>query len=90
MVYLYLQGKEEEVAAKDARFEEEKHISIDKANEEAKPFLDALKREPTSVIERVASAAYAMLKEREQFGNIVTKNLLNSSPADTITIMYKR
>lgn len=57
--------KEEEEAAKDARFEEEKYISIDKANEEAKLFLDALKREPTPVIERVASGAYAMLKKRE-------------------------
>lgn len=57
--------KEEEDNAIDARFEKEKHISIDKANEEAKPFLDALKREPTPVIERVASGAYALLKERE-------------------------
>jgi len=57
--------KEEEANAKNARFEEEKHISIDKANEEAKPFLDALKREPTPVIERVASGAYTLLKERE-------------------------
>jgi ParB-like chromosome segregation protein Spo0J len=57
--------KEEEAAAKDARLSEETHISIDKAWEEAKLFLDSLSREPTAVVERVASGAYAILKERE-------------------------
>ena len=57
--------KEEEENEISARFEEEKYISTDKANEEAQPFIDALKREPTQVIERVASAAYALLKERQ-------------------------
>lgn len=57
--------KEEEATAIDTRFSEKKDISIDKANEEAKPFLDALQREPTPVIERVAKGAYALLKERE-------------------------
>lgn len=57
--------KEEEDTAKDARFQKERHVSIDKANEEAKPFLDALSSEPLPVIERVAKGAYRLLKERE-------------------------
>lgn len=57
--------KEEELDAKEARFSKETHISTDKAKEEAKLFLDSLSREPTAVIEQVASGAYAMLKERE-------------------------
>lgn len=57
--------KEEEEAAIEARFKKETHVSIDKANEEAKPFLDALSREPLPVIERVAKGAYRLLKDRE-------------------------
>ena len=57
--------KEEEAVATDARFQEERHISIDKANEEAKPYLDALGREPLPVIERVATGAYRLVRERE-------------------------
>ncbi len=57
--------KEEAAAAIDARFQEERHVSIDKANEEAKPYLDALGREPLQVVERVAKGAYRLLKERE-------------------------
>ncbi len=57
--------KDEEAAAVDARFKVETHVSIDRANEEAKPFLDALSREPLPVVERVAKGAYRLLKERE-------------------------
>lgn len=57
--------KEEEEAAIDARFKEETHVSIDRANEEAKPYLDSLGREPLPVVERVAKGAWRLLKERE-------------------------
>ncbi len=57
--------KDEEATAIDARFKEETHVSIDRANEEAKPFLDALSREPLPVVERVAKGAYRLLKDRE-------------------------
>ncbi len=57
--------KEEEEAAMDARFKEETHVSVDRANEEAKPYLDALGREPLPVVERVAKGVYRLLKERE-------------------------
>lgn len=57
--------KEEEELTKDARFEEIRHISIDKANEEAKPYLDALLKEPLPVIEVVARNAYRAIKQRE-------------------------
>ena len=57
--------KEEETAAIDARFKVETHVSIDKANEEAKPYIDALSREPLPVVERVAKGAYRLLKDRE-------------------------
>jgi len=57
--------REEEDAAMDARFKEETHVSIDRANEEAKPYIDSLSREPLPVVERVANGAYRILKERE-------------------------
>ena len=57
--------KEEEDAAMDARFQIETHVSTDRANEEAKPYLDALGREPLPVVERVAKGAYRLLKDRE-------------------------
>ena len=57
--------KEEEATAMDARFNKETHVSVDRANKEAKPFLDALSREPLPVVERVAKGAYRILKERE-------------------------
>lgn len=57
--------KDEETAVLDARFKKEHHISVDRANEEAKIYMDSLSREPLPVIERVAKGAYRLVKERE-------------------------
>jgi len=57
--------KEEAAAILEARLGEEKHISIDKAIEEGKPYLDALSKEALPVIEVVAKGAYKLIKDRK-------------------------
>jgi hypothetical protein len=57
--------KEEEDRLQEKRFSKKRDMSTDKAREEAKPYMDALTKEPLLVIECVASGAYKLLRERE-------------------------